>query len=38
MACINSSMPPRARPRYSEIEKELLVRREAARFGATSGA
>jgi hypothetical protein len=28
----------RSRPRYSEIEKELLARREAARFGATSGA
>ena len=30
-----SSCAPRC---YSEIEKELLARREAARFGATSGA
>jgi hypothetical protein len=38
MACINSTTPPRTLPVYPEIEKELLARREAACFGATSGA
>jgi hypothetical protein len=33
-----AAAPPRTLPRYSEIEKELLARREAACFGATSGA
>jgi hypothetical protein len=38
MACIDLSAPRRTQPVYSEIEKELLARREAACFGATSGA
>jgi hypothetical protein len=38
MNSINSAAPRRTPPVYSEIEKELLARREAACFGATSGA
>jgi hypothetical protein len=38
IACVISAPPPRTPPRYSEIEKELLARQDAARFGATSGA
>jgi hypothetical protein len=38
MACANSTTPPGSRSVYSAIEKELLARREAACFGATSGA
>jgi hypothetical protein len=38
MVCINSAASPGIPPGYSEIEKELLARREAACFGATSGA
>jgi hypothetical protein len=37
-ACAASPAPPRSPQRYSEIEKDLLARREAVRFGATSGA
>jgi hypothetical protein len=38
MACVGFIAPPGSPPVYSEIEKELLARREAACFGATSGA
>jgi hypothetical protein len=38
MACVTSAAPPGNHPRYYQIEKELLARREAACFGATSGA
>jgi hypothetical protein len=38
MAWTGLPAPPRTHPVYAEIEKELLARREAACFGATSGA
>jgi hypothetical protein len=37
-AYADSAALPRSRPGYSEIEKELLARQDAARFGAMSGA